>query len=97
MVHTRDCMTCNLVRIIIVNSAIILAGGSGSRIESGIPKQFLTLSNKPIIEYSIDMFEKNTNIDEIILSYTKNELSTLDSCFTVKWMKENDFRGGVWG
>ena len=67
MVHTRDYMTCNLVRMVIVNSAIILAGGSGSRIESEIPKQFLTLSSKPIIEYSIDMFEKNTNIDEIIL------------------------------
>ena len=31
-------------------------------------------------------------IDEIILSYTKNELSTLDSCFTVKWMKEKNFK-----
>ena len=76
MVHTRDYMTCNLVRMLIVNSAIILAGGSGSRIESEIPKQFLTLSNKPIIEYSIDMFEKNTNIDEIILVCKKEYIES---------------------
>ena len=31
-------------------------------------------------------------IDEIILSFKNNKLSTLDSCFTVKWMKEKNFK-----
>ena len=50
-----------------MNSAIILAGGSGKRVDSSIPKQFIEINNKKIIDYSIDAFEKNKNINEIIL------------------------------
>lgn len=49
------------------NIAIILAGGIGSRLGSEIPKQLLKIRNKTIIEYSIDAFEKNPNIDEIAI------------------------------
>ena len=55
-----------------MNSAIILAGGRGSRISSDIPKQFLQVYNKRIIDFSIQAFEKNKNIDEIILVINKN-------------------------
>lgn len=36
--------------------AVIVAGGSGTRMNSEIPKQFLLLKNKPILFYSIDVF-----------------------------------------
>jgi 2-C-methyl-D-erythritol 4-phosphate cytidylyltransferase len=36
--------------------AIIVAGGSGSRMNSPTPKQFLLLNNKPILFYSIQTF-----------------------------------------
>ena len=50
-----------------MNSAIILAGGSGTRVKSLIPKQFIEINNKKIIDYSIQAFEKNKKINEIIL------------------------------
>jgi len=36
--------------------AIIVAGGSGTRMQSQIPKQFLDLNGKPVICYSIESF-----------------------------------------
>src|SRR5438045_3963284 len=38
------------------NYAIIVAGGSGSRMKSAVPKQFLELSGKPLLEHTIDAF-----------------------------------------
>lgn len=49
------------------NIAIILASGSGERFGSEIPKQFLKLNDKTILEHSLEAFETNPNIDEIIL------------------------------
>ena len=49
------------------NIAIILAGGSGNRFGSNIPKQFLNLAGKYIIEYTIEQFEINDKIDEICI------------------------------
>ena len=50
-----------------MNIAVILAGGSGSRFGNHIPKQFLKVNNKSILEYSIEAFEHHPLIDEIIL------------------------------
>jgi 2-C-methyl-D-erythritol 4-phosphate cytidylyltransferase len=36
--------------------AIIVAGGSGTRMNSGIPKQFLPLAGKPMLMHSIEAF-----------------------------------------
>ena len=47
------------------NAAAILAGGSGKRFGAEIPKQFVSVSGKTIIEYTIEAFEKNPLIDEI--------------------------------
>lgn len=47
-------------------SAIVLAGGRGSRMESDIPKQYMELDGKPLIYYSLKAFE-DSFIDEIIL------------------------------
>lgn len=50
-----------------MNIAIILSAGSGSRFGSDIPKQFINLAGKNIIEYTIATFEQNENIDEICI------------------------------
>jgi 2-C-methyl-D-erythritol 4-phosphate cytidylyltransferase len=47
------------------NIAVILAGGSGQRFGSALPKQFLPLAGKTVIEHSIEAFEQNDYIDEI--------------------------------
>lgn len=46
--------------------AAILAGGSGSRMHSDLPKQYLQIKKKPIIIYSIEAFASNPRIDGII-------------------------------
>ena len=49
------------------NIAIILASGTGERFGENIPKQFYQFKGKTLLEHAIDAFEKNKNIDEIIL------------------------------
>lgn len=48
-----------------MNIAIILAGGVGSRFGSNIPKQFLKIKDRTILEICVEAFEKNDQIDEI--------------------------------
>ena len=45
--------------------AIIIAGGSGSRMGQDIPKQFLNIHDKPIIMYTLDGFQRHPMIDAI--------------------------------
>ena len=47
--------------------AVILASGKGERMNCGFPKQFAEIKGKTIIERSIEAFEKNENVDEIIV------------------------------
>ena len=53
--------------------AIVLAAGKGSRMNSEIPKQYLTLQGKPVLFYSLQAFEES-NVDEIILVVGQAEL-----------------------
>lgn len=45
--------------------AIILAGGSGVRMGAEIPKQFIEVHGKPILAYTLERFEKHSEIDAI--------------------------------
>lgn len=47
------------------NIAVILAGGSGSRLGNDVPKQFLKVAGKQVIEHTLDVFENCAQIDEI--------------------------------
>lgn len=49
------------------NVAIILAGGSGTRLGGDLPKQFLQVAGKTVMEHCIDAFERSTDIDEIAI------------------------------
>lgn len=48
-------------------SLILLAGGSGSRMKSPVPKQFHLLKNKPIVHYSLELFLDLGLFEEIIV------------------------------
>lgn len=51
-----------------MNIALIFAGGVGSRMNSKeLPKQFLRIYDKPIIVHTIEHFEKNAQIDAIVV------------------------------
>ena len=45
--------------------AVILAGGTGERMGAPIPKQFIKVLGKPVIVYTLQVFEANSNIDAI--------------------------------
>lgn len=47
------------------NVAVILAGGIGSRLNAGIPKQFLKVAGMSVIEHTITTFQRHPLIDEI--------------------------------
>lgn len=48
------------------NIAIILAGGTGSRVGGSTPKQFLPLEDgRSVLEHAIDAFEAASSVDEI--------------------------------
>lgn len=49
------------------NLALILAGGSGSRIGGELPKQFVQLNDKPVIAHTIDRFETHPQIHHICI------------------------------
>ncbi|MFA6636750.1 MAG: 2-C-methyl-D-erythritol 4-phosphate cytidylyltransferase [Candidatus Omnitrophota bacterium] len=48
-------------------TALILAGGTGERMMSSVPKQFLLLAGKPIVTYSIETFESSEKISDILV------------------------------
>ena len=47
------------------NIAVILAGGVGSRLGANKPKQFIEIFEKPIIVYTLEVFQKHSEIDGI--------------------------------
>lgn len=49
------------------NYVILLAGGVGKRMDSEIPKQFLEVKGKPIIIYTLENFERNPQIEKIVI------------------------------
>lgn len=48
-----------------MNYGLIIAGGSGKRMGQDIPKQFLTVNEKPVIIYTLEAFEQHPQIDQI--------------------------------
>ena len=45
--------------------ALLIAGGSGNRMGQSIPKQFLTVNERPVIVYTLEAFQKHPEIDAI--------------------------------
>ena len=48
-----------------MNIALIIAGGSGSRMGQDIPKQFINVYDKPILIYTLEGFQNHPMIDAI--------------------------------
>ena len=47
------------------NIAMLIAGGSGNRMHQDIPKQFLTVNERPVIIYTLEAFQNHPEIDVI--------------------------------
>lgn len=50
-----------------MNVAVIIAGGVGSRMGMSVPKQFVTIDNKPVLIYTMECFQNHPMIDAIEL------------------------------
>ena len=58
--------------MVVNNYAIIVAGGSGSRMQSTIPKQFLLLNGKPVLMHTLNAFYNSYSKPKIILVLPSN-------------------------
>jgi 2-C-methyl-D-erythritol 4-phosphate cytidylyltransferase len=57
--------------------AVVLAGGSGSRIGAELPKQLLEVAGRPIIEHTIAAFQDAPDIDEIVVVMVPGHLDAV--------------------
>lgn len=56
-------------------TAVILAAGSGSRMQSGTAKQFMLLGGRPMICYALEAVEKSDVIDDCVLVTAVNDVA----------------------
>ena len=56
------------------NSAIVLAAGRGKRMQSSIPKQYLSLCGRPVAAWSLEAFEHFDPVSNIILVTSAGEI-----------------------
>ena len=59
------------------NIAVIFAGGSGARMGSGLPKQFIEVEGKPIIIHTLEVFEDHPQIDSIYIACKEEYIDKL--------------------
>jgi ribitol-5-phosphate 2-dehydrogenase (NADP+) / D-ribitol-5-phosphate cytidylyltransferase len=48
-------------------TAVLLAGGTGTRVGAVVPKQLLEIAGRPIIEHSIAAFDAHPDVDEVLV------------------------------
>lgn len=60
------------------NIAVIFAGGSGARMGSGIPKQFIEIDGKPIIIHTLEIFDEHQLIDDIYIACREDYIPKLE-------------------
>ena len=89
--------------------ALLIAGGSGARMHQDIPKQFLTVNEKPVIVYTLEAFQKHPEIDSIAVvciegwenvlqAYAKQfNITKLEHIFPGGDCGQASIRNGVWG
>ncbi|MGL4800465.1 MAG: 2-C-methyl-D-erythritol 4-phosphate cytidylyltransferase [Cellulosilyticaceae bacterium] len=66
-------------------AAIIVAGGSGKRMGTTTKKQYLHIHNKEIIAHTVEQFEKNAHIEEIIVVTGKEDISYVKELLTTTY------------
>ena len=59
------------------NVAVVLAGGTGTRVGLSIPKQLIKIAGKPIIEHTIAAMQESPVVDEIIVMMTPGYLDEI--------------------
>lgn len=64
--------------------AVVIAGGVGARMGQSIPKQFISINDKPILIYTLEAFERHPKIDAI-------EVVCIDGWHDMLWAYAKQF------
>lgn len=77
--HTRAWVNGPYGRVVtrLRNVAVVLAGGTGTRVGLSIPKQLIKVAGKPIIEHTIGLLQASPLIDGIIVLMTPGHLDAV--------------------
>ena len=67
-----------------MNIALIIAAGSGHRMNQDIPKQFINVYDKPVLIYTLESFQRHPLIDAI-------EVVCLDGWQNIVWAYAKQF------
>jgi 2-C-methyl-D-erythritol 4-phosphate cytidylyltransferase len=59
-------------------TAVITAGGTGSRIKSDLPKQFIPIAGLPLIVHTLRAFDRAETIDRVVVVLPKDQLERLN-------------------
>ena len=86
-----------------MNVALVLAGGVGNRLGAKIPKQFIEVLGKPVLAYTIEVFERHPEIDAVLVACVKPymdymwEMKEKYGLSKLKWITEggDTFQGSV--
>ena len=67
-----------------MNVGLIIAGGSGKRMDMKIPKQFINVYDKPVLIYTLEGFQRNPQVDAI-------EVVCIDGWHDIVWAYAKQF------
>lgn len=67
-----------------ITAAVVLAGGSGKRMGSSVPKQYMDLCGRPMLTYCLEAFEKSC-VDQIVLVTGQEEIEYCREEIVKKW------------
>ena len=67
--------------------AVVLAGGSGTRVGLDIPKQLLKVAGRTIIEHTVDALHACTEIDEIVIVMAADSLAVVRELLGARYPK----------
>ena len=89
--------------------ALIIAGGTGKRMGTDIPKQFVVVHGKPVLFYTLEAFERHSAVDAIelvLINGWEKEVEDWKRQYGItklKWIVsggttgQESIRNGVWG
>jgi 2-C-methyl-D-erythritol 4-phosphate cytidylyltransferase len=67
---------------------VILAGGVGTRVGLGTPKQLLKIAGKPIIEHTLAAFEATAEVDEILVLMTPDYVKDIEEIVAARGFRK---------
>lgn len=63
----KACRTCAGRVRVMRTVAVVLAGGSGERFGSGVPKQLLPLAGRSLLEHSVAAFDQAPSVESVLV------------------------------